>query len=190
MTPSRPLQERFWEKVRVGDPDECWPWLAGIEKNGYGRISLGRRCEGRIRAHRLAWTLSHGPITDGLYVLHRCDNPCCCNPAHLFLGTAAENSADMVRKNRQARGERVATAKLTYQKAREIRRLYAAGQHSQRELARRFGVHQGAIWQILHHKIWDEGYAESDARAEYEAEIRDEKRAEQQAWERERRALR
>lgn len=87
-----PLEERFRSRVDVRGPDECWEWTAGRMPHGYGAIwdtSIG-----------LAWELAHGPIPDGLWVLHRCDNPPCCNPAHLWLGTQADNDNDRKVKGR------------------------------------------------------------------------------------------
>ena len=98
--PSRPLAERFWEKVdRSGGTDACWPWIGAIGVHGYGRVNLDGRSTGI--ASRVAWTLTFGDPGD-LGVLHRCDNPPCCNPAHLFLGTQLDNSRDMVAKGRAA----------------------------------------------------------------------------------------
>ena len=102
-TPSGPQQrihgtiaERFWPKVDRRGPGECWPWLA-LARNGYGKFRYGSRCLG---AHRVAYELTHGPIPPGLDCLHHCDNPLCCNPAHLFLGTDIENQTDCRRKGR------------------------------------------------------------------------------------------
>jgi hypothetical protein len=99
------LEERFWAKVDRGDPDECWTWLAYRRPDGYGSLRMGtlgvdRRNE---RAHRLSWTLANGPIPAGLLVLHRCDNPSCVNPAHLFLGTDQDNADDRQSKGRGVR---------------------------------------------------------------------------------------
>lgn len=96
--------DRFWAKVQVGHADECWPWLAYRNDDGYGMF----RYEGEAhmgRAHVAAWKITNVD-TGGLCVLHRCDNPPCCNPDHLFLGTQQDNIWDMHRKGRyRKRGE-------------------------------------------------------------------------------------
>lgn len=91
--------ERFWSRVRTGLPNECWPWegYVFVKRGRYGGISEKSRY---FRSHRIAWMLAYGCIPDGLHVLHKCDNPPCCNPLHLFLGTQKENMADMINKNR------------------------------------------------------------------------------------------
>ena len=90
------LTDRFWSKVDTSG--ECWTWTADLDDHGYGRLGIGRK---RIEpAHRVAWTLANGPIPEGLRVLHHCDNPPCVRPDHLFLGTQADNMADMMAKGR------------------------------------------------------------------------------------------
>lgn len=96
--------DRFWSKIDRASPNECWPWTRSKSVGGYGHWSYWE--DGKCRsttAHRQAWTLINGPIPKGLQVLHKCDNPPCCNPNHLWLGTHADNMADKVAKGRQSR---------------------------------------------------------------------------------------
>lgn len=98
---SRPAADRFWEKVSKSDG--CWEWTAFCLKSGYGWFG-GK--DGTEFAHRVSWVLANGAIPDGMFVLHKCDNRKCVNPAHLFLGTHEQNMADMVSKGRSTRGPR------------------------------------------------------------------------------------
>jgi hypothetical protein len=106
-----------------------------------------------LLAHRVAWELVNGPIPDGLCVLHKCDTPLCVNVEHLFLGTNAENSADMEDKGRQAKGSANGFAKLTESDIPGIRRLLAAGV-VQSEIGRRYGVGHWEISKIKTGKLW------------------------------------
>jgi hypothetical protein len=148
---------RFWSKVEKSDERSCWNWKAGT-RNGYGRLWL----DGGIKsAHRVAWEFTNGPIPDGLRVLHRCDNPSCCNPAHLFLGTQEDNVADMVSKGRQrsaspgrsggvlspCKGTKNGRSKLTTQQIEIIRGRASAGEKLAR-IARDFGVSDTQVRRI------------------------------------------
>ena len=93
------LSARFWPKVDKAGPDDCWEWNASRQGTGaYGRIGVNGKVE---LAHRISYELMHGPIPDGLFVMHRCDNPPCVNPAHLSLGTRRDNMEDSMDKNRR-----------------------------------------------------------------------------------------
>ncbi len=96
--------DRFWKKVRRGGPDECWPWLAGKSSFGHGRFKIGGQL---FSAHRVAFVLAGGEIEPlkmnqyhGTVIRHTCDNPGCCNPAHLIQGTQYDNAKDMARRGR------------------------------------------------------------------------------------------
>lgn len=137
LNPHRKAEERFWRHVEK--TDGCWLWTASLATAGYGRLNLGKA--GRILAHRFSWELHTGPVPEGLFVCHHCDNPRCVNPAHLFLGTGADNSRDMVSKGRRpsTQGEQNPHAKLTTEQVKEIRAARQAGQ-TYKALAEQYGV--------------------------------------------------
>ena len=147
---------RFWEKVDKRGPDDCWEWAGGTKGVEYGRIVVAGRTE---RAHRLSYELHIGPIPPGLYVCHRCDNPPCCNPAHLFSGTQSDNINDMFRKGREGRrryskGMKHGRAKLTDDQVIEIRKRYVPQRYPFSRLAKEYSVTPKTIRNITQHKTW------------------------------------
>ena len=154
--PRTPIETRLWDRVARADPDECWLWTGPVLARGYGQIGKGGRNGGIITTHRFSYELANGPIPPGLCVLHRCDVRRCVNPRHLFLGTNADNSADMKAKGRSAKGERHSLAILTEAEVAEIRRLRTTGL-IMREIAAKFGVCRGTVSDILLGKNWTNG---------------------------------
>lgn len=148
-----PAVDRFWLKVDVRGPDDCWLWTASISDFGYGRIGIDG-VGGVALAHRFSYELAKGPIHGDLLVCHQCDVPACVNPAHLFLGTHGDNSADMASKGRQTRGEKNPRAKLTEAAVRDIRARHASGSASIRQLANGHAVSEGAIDSIVRRRRW------------------------------------
>ena len=155
---SRPndLSAHFWSKVdRSGGESTCWEWLNCINNWGYGELMVNRK---KYRAHRFAWELVNGQIPSGLLVLHKCDNPKCCNPKHLFLGTHKDNMKDMAEKGRanppRLSGEKHGQHKLTLEQVLYIRDRYAKGSITQAELGREMGVSDGAIGDIVTGRNW------------------------------------
>lgn len=158
---------RFWLKIKRGDPYECWLWQAGKE-HGYGSFRMGGRS---LRAHRLAWELANGPIPTGKHVLHHCDNPPCCNPAHLYVGTNVENGRDRKERGRAVNNFPAAVAKrkpgwnrkkrdddrrggnrppaLAENAVVAIRERYAVGGVGYRDLAEEYGVTAPTIMAVV-----------------------------------------
>lgn len=143
------VAQRFFEKVDI--TDGCWNWKAVKNKDGYGRLTASNR---NYRAHRMSWMLYFGEIQEGLFVCHKCDNPSCVNPQHLFLGTAKDNAVDRNRKGRHRddNGENHPCAKLNTLDVIYIRAKLSQGMQGKR-LAQKFGMSQSMISQIkLGHK--------------------------------------
>lgn len=145
------LLERFNRHIGETTEAGCILWK-GATCRGYG--TLTQKSGGPTRANRIAYELFVGPIPDGLNVLHRCDNPRCVNPEHLFLGTPKENTHDMIAKGRQAKGRTHGISKLTDDAVRSIRERYAAGGVTQDALASEHNVTQSIIWRVIHRKGW------------------------------------
>jgi hypothetical protein len=149
-----PLVDRFFSYVGTKTEDGCIPWIGYKGPQGYGRIIERGKTH---LAHRLSYEIHVGPIPDGLQVLHNCpagDNPSCCNPDHLFLGTNADNHKDKVAKGRQYKWERVWAAKLTPAIARKIRERYSKGGITHRQLAEEHGMAHCTIGSLLRGETW------------------------------------
>lgn len=155
MPVARPVAERFWEKVEK--TETCWLWTGScLKSGGYGQLSVKNRS---TRAHRFAYELLVGPIPEGLEVCHRCDNPPCVNPEHLFLGTHHENALDMAQKGRGGRppgllGDR-SGMRTPERRARreEVLRLFSLGWR-QVDIAREVGMGQSNVSHIVRGKSW------------------------------------
>lgn len=143
---------RFWSKARKGEADGCWPWTSNLFTGGYGAFAPGDGSRGY--AHRFAYEISIGEIPAKTCVCHRCDNPGCVNPAHLFLGSHAENMADKARKGRAPRGTQHWSAVLDDQKVLDIRQKYSTGQFSQEGLGALFGVSKTTINKVVNALNW------------------------------------
>lgn len=169
----KPFLERFWNRVDKGGSipshvpklGKCWNWKASKDRKGYGICHSGTY----DRAHRVMWKVMLGDIPAGLCVLHKCDNPSCVNPDHLFLGTNIDNVKDRQSKGRTARGERHRSvtrpetvprgeksgmAKLTEKDVIEIRNSYIPFKVGAWRLGKRFGVTKQTVFEILKREIW------------------------------------
>lgn len=150
---SRTPEERFWRFVDKQDALSCWQWMGSGKHDGRGQLKIGGR---HWIASRYSWHIHRGEIPDGKNVLHKCDNPSCVNPDHLFLGTQADNAGDMLSKSRSARGESASKSKLTPEQVSEIKKTYRKGRHGfgSPSLAVKFGVSCQSILQIIRGNSW------------------------------------
>lgn len=159
----RPLADRLWSRVDIGTPNDCWEWQGyrNGSKRGYGQIGLGRKADGLVETHRAAWLVTRGHIPPGLVVRHRCDNPPCCNPLHLMLGTQAQNVQDAIDRGRIARGFALPHCRLSMAQVMAIRDEYVRDAYpvsgvlaggrmrsNARELAVAYGVTESYVLQV------------------------------------------
>jgi hypothetical protein len=147
------LAARFWGSIEVKGPTECWPSKGPYSDFGYGRFAMTH--DFTVYSHRMAWQVINGDIPETLDVLHKCDNPPCCNPNHLFTGTDKDNVHDCMQKGRRNPpvGSRNGFAKLNPDCIREIRRLKSSGKTT-KEIAAMFKVGRSNIDLILRGKTW------------------------------------
>ena len=143
----RTLEDRFDEKYTPCPVRGCWMWEGSVSGNGYGQIGENYKV---FSSHRISYELHVGPIPAGMFVLHKCDVKTCVNPEHLFLGTQADNVADMKNKGRCNKGEDRPQAKLTEANVIAIR----ADTRPQRKIAEEYEVDQALIWKVKHRKAW------------------------------------
>jgi hypothetical protein len=167
------LEERFWPLVQKQD-EGCWLWIGNRVHSGYGRLTYDSKTD---RAHRISWRLTYGEIPDGLLVCHRCDNPPCVRPEHLFLGTNKDNMQDMASKHRgvegdkhwlrkhperarrgkpfySGRGEELHNAKLTEEAVRDIRARWVPRKVTYAMLGEEYGVTDMCISAVVRRKTW------------------------------------
>jgi hypothetical protein len=157
---------RFWSKVDKSHGDGCWLWVAGKFRNGYGAFNASKKNPPKDKtryAHRVSWIRANGPIPLGYVVCHKCDNPACVNPDHLFIGTQAENLSDMRRKGRgsevglltseSAAGEKNPRAKLKTSDVVQIKKMLCDGETPTR-VAEIMGIPRTRVYDISHGRCW------------------------------------
>ena len=151
------VYQRLIRHMEINKTTGCWEWQ-GSKRNGYGRMTIGSRTDGTrksVSTHRLSYELHYGEIPQGMEICHKCDNPCCINPDHLFVGTRQDNIDDRERKGRNnpPKGEKNAKAKLTEKDVLDIRNKRAAGK-SFGKLAKEYGVCRKTIQNAVSGKSW------------------------------------
>lgn len=143
----------FWHHVHK--TKDCWIWTASKSKSGYGKTSYHENNKLKsIETHRASWEIEYGLIPRGICVLHRCDEPGCVNPKHLFLGTSLDNVRDRDLKNRQMKGEKNHLSKLTNKKVRIVRKMAERGNFTHQKIADKFGVTQATISKVIKRDLW------------------------------------
>lgn len=156
--PTMDLWTRIYSRVKINEETGCWEWQ-GCKRSGYGRTIIGSRTDGTRRTectHRISYMLNYGEIPKGMEVCHKCDNPSCINPDHLFLGTYKDNAMDCLNKGRMynPKGEKQGRSKLKEVDVATAREEYLKGEVSSRELAKRYNVSRKTMWDALTGKTW------------------------------------
>lgn len=142
----------FWGRVAIGAPAHCWPWAGSTDRYGYGHAKHGDRT---MSASRVAYILATGADVEGLLVCHRCDNPTCCNPSHLYAGTKSDNERDKFRQGGKThRGMKNPARKLTAEQVANVRQLFQQGMTNV-AIGKMLGVHHSTISKIRTGNSWD-----------------------------------
>lgn len=144
----KPFEKKFWDKIEK--TESCWLWHGTRSDNGYGKVRYRDRQD---LSHRVSYIIHKGEIPVGMVVRHKCDNPPCCNPDHLELGTVADNTCDKMMKQRQAQGERQGHAKFTTETVNEAKRLRSEG-WTYLELERHFSISRQTISKAIRGETW------------------------------------
>ena len=148
------MRQHIKNSVTVRD-NGCWEWQKARDwRYGYGVLKWARESRKETQAHRVSYTAFIGEIPEGAHILHSCDNPLCCNPEHLRVGSNSENVQDKVSRGRQQKGEEFPQSKLTEDAVRHIRRRYAQGGISQRALGEEYGVSAQTVSNVIRRKKW------------------------------------
>ncbi len=147
-----PPEERFRRQMKFASADECWIWAAGLDADGYGRFTGTIHGQQHHRAPRFAWALANGPIPAAMLVCHRCDNPRCVNPAHLFLGSESDNMRDKISKGRHnmPRGEEHFRARITEEEAK----LILADPRPYAQIAADYGIEASTVSSVKNRQSW------------------------------------
>lgn len=145
-----PVKEtHFWLDTSI--INDCWVWTCYRDKKGYGLLTWNGRTR---RAHHIAWILAYGSVPVGLQVLHKCDNPSCVKPSHLWLGTNADNVRDKMAKNRGCKGEHHGAARLTESDIEQIKTLYNVHMYLQKDIAAAYKIDRSHVSRIVNNKKW------------------------------------
>lgn len=146
------LEEKFWEKVDKKGEDECWNWKGALNKDRYGQFNY----KGKPKlSHIVSYILVHGNVPKGLFILHKCNNPSCVNPKHLYIGTQADNMKQMVKDGRSLYGEKNPNSKLNWEIVNKIRAEYVNDRNiTIRKLSNKYNMPLGTIQNIIEDKTW------------------------------------
>lgn len=147
-------EKRFWEKVKILSKNACWEWQAGKFHYGHGQFSLKRK---NFKAHRISYILTKGSIPNGKCVLHKCDNPPCCNPSHLYVGTQKDNAQDRKKRGRQnsQKGSKHSQCIFDEKIVLKIRKSFSGKRGEYGSIAKKYGVDRKTIFNLITKRSWN-----------------------------------